>query len=91
MKQYQDIVRKYPDKVVVAEFCDWCGNQLPKPVHAYEYNDFHLYFVDVHTYPGCGSKRGWQVEDMCYPCSEKLRKLLKDAGIKISNYEEDWG
>jgi hypothetical protein len=90
MKQYQDVTRNYIDKVVIAEFCDWCGKQLGNS-STYEYDEFVLYYAHVSSYPGCTTKRGWQIEDLCYDCSEKLCRLLKDAGIKISEYEVDWG
>lgn len=40
-------------------------------------------------YYGYQHSEGWEVKDLCDNCIVKLRKLLEDSGIKISDIEED--
>lgn len=71
--------------------CDWCGKEsgedfLPDEIGR-SFTSECQFYESIGTYSYDGSF-GWQIEDLCMDCIEKLKKLLEDNGIKIS--EVDW-
>ena len=69
--------------------CDWCHAGI-KLLKGYDDADKTLRFAWGRSFPDGGHLVGWQVEDLCTECIEKLRLLLIDKGINITPYEVDW-
>ena len=89
MKQTETRQEVVERQYIVAEFCDWCGRQIP-PQSSYDVRDFELSFASGVVYPEGGSKSGWKVEDMCDECVIKLRTMLESAGIRVTPTETDY-
>ena len=89
MEHYEQYEKTVTCQKLVRVTCDWCGNEIPQP-RDYEVREFTLEFAKGSSYPDCGWKEGWQIEDLCDDCVEKLRGLLEEAKITIAGLEVDW-
>lgn len=89
MKKYEEQQVSTTRSILVGEFCDWCGVEIPRPAR-FDSREFTLFFSEGSNYPEGGHAEGWEVEDLCNGCIEKLRLLLLDAGVKITPVDKDW-
>lgn len=89
MKKYetQQVITTHSQ--IVGTFCDWCGAAIPD-LSLFDRREFTLSFATGENYPEGGHEEGWQVEDLCDSCIEKLRLLLLDAGVTITSVEGCW-
>jgi hypothetical protein len=71
--------------VVVGATCDWCGKPVDLNPDLWESWDFELSAKYVWHFSSSFSD-GWEVEDLCRACAEKLHKLLKENGIKTNEF-----
>ncbi len=77
-------------KVVASAQCDWCGCDVPidhlkpgrYPVLRLE---FDVTIAEKGQQDGHGY--GWNVSDLCETCGQKLRELLEEAGVKVTEWE----
>lgn len=70
----------------IATICDWCGDEIKSPGWM-QFRELDIRFSKGwHGSHACGE--GWEVEDLCDKCIDKLRKLLEDNGITIKDL--DW-
>jgi hypothetical protein len=76
-------------KRVVAVYCDGCGEEIPE-LYTYDEREVKLWYAKGSAYPDGGHLYGWQVEDLCDACVEKLERLVRDAGFNVTPYEVDW-
>lgn len=77
----------------VAVICDWCECSIPLTPNEYgpgDTREFQLVFTTGTSFPEGGSKEGWEVQDLCDACVIRLRTLLEDQGVRISEVEGDW-
>ena len=81
--------KTYTKKTLVRTECDRCGAEIP-PEGPYNVKNLDIRFSEGTHYPESGSEEGWQVEDLCDVCVDKLKALLKKWGAKIVPYETDW-
>ena len=86
VETYQAIVTQTR---VIETTCDWCGVDIKQAGH-YDIREFTLEFAQGEAYSCGGSKEGWQVEDLCDGCIDKLRDLLESNGVRVSVLEVDW-
>jgi hypothetical protein len=89
MKKYEEQQVSTTRTILVGEFCDWCGVEIPAPAR-FDARSFTLSFAKGQNFSEGGHDEGWAVEDLCDGCIEKLRLLLLDAGVKITPTEADW-
>lgn len=90
---YEIVEKTYKEKKFVSCTCDWCGNDIPGDYGFGSYNTrhFELKFTTGTSYPGpSGNNDGWEVQDLCDGCVDKLYRLLSEVGIKITEVDEDW-
>ena len=90
--KYKMITTNVSKKVFESSVCDWCGMSLPEEYGntRFDRRSFNLEFLEGSGSSDGGYMEGWQVEDLCNPCVTKLRKLLEDADVKVSDHERDW-
>ena len=89
MRTYVKIQRIVEDEKVENVFCDWCGVEMG--THSLYDGKYVLTAITgSESYPDCGWENGWQIEDLCDPCVERLRQLLVDNGVKIKKIDESW-
>ena len=74
---------------IVQVLCDWCGGDV-RQSRGYGDREFTLEFKEGESYPDGGFAEGWQIEDLCDNCVERLRQLLIAQGIRVSTVEIDW-
>ena len=93
-KTYEEIEieTKTVKKKLTAITCDWCDGAIPLVVRDCSSDidiETDISFHEIHL---CGNEYScgdvWEVEDLCLACGRKLKQLLLDAGIKVSEY--DW-
>ena len=90
-KTYEEIETKTVKKKLTAITCDWCGCEIPLVVRecACKINtETNINFHENHPCRNDSFGDVWEVEDLCLACGRKLKQLLLDAGIKVSEY--DW-
>lgn len=88
MRTYKEVKKEVTSKVQETWTCDWCGKDVDLDDSIANDEQFELSF---QTLSGTGiylASSGWQVEDLCKSCIERLRKLLEKEGVKIS--EASW-
>jgi hypothetical protein len=72
--------------------CDWCGVESDKNFLDGSITNDEQLEVTFYALSGTGiylgASGGWEVDDLCRPCIDKLKKLLEDAGITLSSV--DW-
>ena len=90
-KTYEEIMTTTVKKKLTAITCDWCGGVIPLVVRdcsSYIDTETDISFHETHL---CGNEYSfcdvWEVEDLCLACGRKLKQLLLDAGIKVSEYD----
>jgi hypothetical protein len=67
--------------------CDWCGDSEPfdKQKGSLESGkDADITIYDY--YYNSDAYGGWRVNDLCPACIVKLKDLLEDQGIKITDF-----
>ena len=89
MEHYEQYEVTVTRQKLVKVTCDWCGNEISRSCD-FEARNFTLEFAIGRCYQDGGWKEGWQVEDLCNGCVEKLRGLLEEMGITIAKLESDW-
>lgn len=71
--------------------CDWCGKDAWAIVGRYDVREFEFYFKEGSNYGSNGGNvQGWQIDDLCNECVEKLQALLIDNGLHLTKIEEGW-
>ena len=88
-KTYRTVKKTSEYRELVETLCDWCGANVPEP-GAYKDRRATLKFGHGSSYPEGGYLEGWQVEDLCDPCIEKLRVVLVREGINVTKLDIDW-
>ena len=89
-KHYEEYKKTVIKKRLISITCDWCGYKI-KDLPRFEYSEFTLAFSSGESYPdGSIFGNGWQVEDLCSICVDRLKALLKQNGIRISITEKDY-
>ena len=93
MREYETRKVERESKVLVLRICDWCGRILETEAKRSERalrrsmsNDQHFEFRFV-TNTGTGiylTGEGWEIEDLCIDCIDKLHDLFVREGIKIT-------
>jgi len=76
-------------KRLIKTTCDWCGSDIPLLKDRQPRVEVEISIVEVHPgydYDEAGGI-GWGVEDLCKECSEKLRALVEQAGIKVAEID----
>lgn len=95
MKKYETRTKTYDDKVLVLKICDWCGMTLQTETETSDKNisdemfDSEMFWLEYVEREEGNHIDGWEVEDLCLDCVEKVRILLVDAGVTISVTEPD--
>lgn len=95
---YQEAVAR---ERIVSRTCDWCGQDMPFPKNGtlwgtdrsyygggWSTRYWELKYTKGENYPETSWANGWEVQDLCDPCIERLRQLLLDAGIRLTEVEE---
>ena len=67
--------------------CDWCGCDIPLRKGFNHYTETEISVVEVHPSDDGAGGHGWSVEDLCQQCGEKLRTLVEQAGIKVTEID----
>ena len=89
-KVYQEYEVVHQEKMLLAVTCDWCGKVMDTrcaDCGGDSYPKTEISFVMVHPCWENTGGEGWDIEDLCEQCGEKLAVLLKDAGIKLGEID----
>ena len=89
-RAYKEVEETYTKRELYSVECDWCGKKPEPEREGYFTRDWALEYTTGNTYPSGGYEEGWQVEDLCDACVEKLRALLVDAGLNVTKVAVDW-
>jgi hypothetical protein len=85
-KVYQTVTKTIERKEVVSRACDWCGIDIPFPAR-YQSDEFILKYTSSTNGPYENLGEGWEVEDLCNDCVDKLKELLVSVGIKLGDID----
>jgi len=88
-REYETIEETVERHKLVKHTCDWCDGDIVEEA-VYAVREFSLEFSIGSAYPEGGWKEGWQVDDLCDDCVDKLRVLLEGEGISVTKLEVDW-
>jgi len=86
---YEVVTKTVRSKRLVCTVCDWCQEDIEEP-GPYRERAFDLEFTEGSSCPDGGSEEGWEVQDLCDLCVERLRVLLIDQGICVLPVKRDW-
>lgn len=67
--------------------CDWCGCDIPLRKGFNHYTETEISVVEVHPSDDGAGGEGWSIEDLCKTCGKKLRALVEQAGIKVTEID----
>ena len=93
MRKYDPRVVEVHKKILVEVSCDWCGRHLASETEVSEHmlssdivNDesFECSFtvaLGTGIYMSVG---GWEIDELCKECVDKLRDLLVEQGITLT-------
>ena len=97
MKTYLDkVFPAYQKKVLDLAACDWCGTVTYESgrstKQALHHDIVDDEWFDFEYTKGCGEgthliTSGWKIEDICHDCIPRLRDLLRDAGITLTEID----
>jgi hypothetical protein len=81
-------VEKYFERVererVLKVTCDWCGREIERP-GSHDYRELVIRALRGESYPEMTDAKGWGVDDLCDECVDKLKDLLAQNGIRLSD------
>jgi len=89
MRTVVKVKKEYEKEEITNVFCDWCGATMG--THSLYDGEYILLAVTGSaSYPDGGWEKGWKVEDLCDSCTKKLRQLLVDNGLTVTEVDEGW-
>ena len=79
-------------EVVQGVTCDWCGVAIIDDVEQCEgsYPDTDISCTIFSPCYESGDGRRWAVEDLCIKCVDRLKILLKESGVNVTESEFHW-
>ena len=90
MKQYEmkEVTREQKELVNVT--CDWCGIVSDEPFLGDSLLSSEWFCLSYEESSGEGndySNSGWDVEDLCHDCIDKLKVLLEENGVTVAEID----
>lgn len=97
---YEDYKKVVTRSRMISKSCDWCRDEMP--VHPgddeeMDFTSFEDITVDAVVTErndeawSSGHDVGWKVEDLCPACGERLKQLLLNQGVRITEVNRKWG
>jgi len=86
-------------KLTTDVICDWCKNRFTTQEWLEQGKDKETLNLTCLKIDYCkknengiieGLTSGWQVEDICSNCNMRLKVLLKENGINVTEVKEHW-
>lgn len=90
MRKYreEEHTTTFTRRIELSCHCDWCGEEIVEDY--YEDIDTNIEFTNGYSYPDNGSCEGWEIEDLCIQCGDKLKDALIAMGITVKRVEREW-
>ncbi len=85
-EEYEEFITKHK---FIKKICDWCGEEIPEP-DMWNTREFELIFTEGSSYPEGGSANGWQVNDLCNICIDKLKAFFEANNVHIDDVNINW-
>ena len=89
MKHYEEVTKEVAEKFVREITCDRCKAIIPLPVRR-KHQVFRLEAYTEEMYPESGWRDGWRVDDLCRDCVDWLFQTLIDAGVHITQVQNEY-
>jgi len=88
-RAYKSVSEMRERRQLVEITCYWCSAEVER-LRGYDDAEKTLRFAWGRSFPDGGHLQGWQVEDLCQECIAKLKALLIDNGLNVTEYDVDW-